>query len=307
MCKGAETALVLAALFTVCGCGSDHHVSPWSPNVSLRTLTQPGNLAVHVARIDDEMRAEELVLDVEIKGVGQDEEPYQIRSYKGHDELGNTRWALRVATRFGVIMALGPSTGHEVMRGEQSRLVHALGKAGQWQSGTDVNGDGLPDVFVSRGNGHIEVWGFHAQGASPYPIESIAPISDAIDVDADGRPDLLGYVPIPVGDVLAPRLIEVLTFSGGRYHAATPSVRSFHRRHLSEKTGLTARIERAWHSLRAGKNAKEELAELDKELDTLPAELSDARRHSFESWIRWLRAYAVVSDSSNKSVETTKP
>lgn len=267
-------------------CGSNHHVSPWPRDVSLHTLLRPGDIDSHVIRIDEEMRVEGLVLDVELDGELEGGEPFRIRTYRGHDDLGNERRALRVATRFGVVMALGPATAHEAMRGQQVTFVRSLGE-GTWQSGTDINGDGLPDVVVDRA-GVIEIWGLHAQGASPYPVDSLAPITGTLDVDADGRPDLVGRIQVPEGDALAPRLVEVVTFSEGRYHHATEPVRAFHARALADMDAAGAparRIEAAWHRLRSGHGSKDVLALLDTN------DVDETVRASFARWRAWIASH----------------
>jgi FG-GAP-like repeat len=273
-------------------------VSPWPRDVSLRTLMQPRDLESHLARIDEDMRAEGLVLDVEIDGVLEDGEPYRIRAYEGHDDLGNVRKALRVATRYGVVMALGPTSSQEALRGVDDSFVPALGEDGTWKSGTDLNGDGLPDVLVSR-TGEVEIWGLHAKGASPYPIDALAPLTGAIDVDGDGRPDLIGRVPVPLGDAVAPRLVDVVTFEDGRYSGVTRSARAFHVRQLAEleARGLSPqeRVERAWHVLRAGRDGKKELKALDEASSDV--RLSAEQRASLRRWRNWLAAPGIRATS----------
>lgn len=274
------------------GCGSDHHVSPWPKGVTLNTLMRPTSLQEHTARIDDEMRVEGLVLEAEIEGQFEDGEPFCIRAYQGPDEIGHLRKALRVATRYGIIMALGPSASHETLGEDVTSFIPALGESGAWKSGSDINGDGMPDVLVSRPGGVIEVWGLHAKGSSPYPIESMAPMSGAMDVDGDGRPDLVGRVPVPRGDALAPRLMDVATFSEGRYRDDTRSARAFHRDQLraiaaSDRTAQS-QLEIAWHAIRAGGEVEETLEKLDDAVDQ--EHLSGAERASLSRWRGWMAA-----------------
>lgn len=294
-------AIVLCLVVVLAGCGSDHQVSPWPRDVSLRTLMQPRDLESHLARIDDEMRAEGLVLDVEIDGELEDGEPFRIRAYRGHDDLGNVKKALRVATRYGVVMALGPTSSQEAMQGVDDSFVPALGEDGTWKSGTDLNGDGLPDVLVSR-SGEVEIWGLHAKGASPYPIDALAPLTGAIDIDEDGRPDLIGRVPVPPGDAIAPRLVDVVTFEDGRYSGATRSARAFHLRQLAEtseagRLSPQERVERAWHVLRAGRDGKKELEALDEASSDV--RLPSEQRASLRRWRSWLAAPGIRATSEH--------
>lgn len=288
--------LVLAAVIGVTGCASDHHVSPWPKDVSLKTLMQATTIEEHLARVDEEMGADGLMVEAEIKGEFEDGESFCIRAYAGRDSLGNPRRAVRVATRYGVVMALGPTSSHDALRGNHVQLVTTLAE-GRWRSGSDLNGDGLPDVVVTRSSGGIEIWGLHAKGASPYPMEAIVPVTEATDVDGDGRPDLVGVVPFPKGDGVAPQLVEVATFLGGEYRTDTPSVRAWHRRQLRErasKRSPASSIERAWHGLRAGQDRDPTIEALDVEIEAL-GELPSNERASLGRWRRWLESEVAVS------------
>lgn len=288
--------LVVATVIGVTGCASDHHVSPWPKDVSLKTLMQATTVEEHLARVDEEMGVDGLMVEAETKGEFEDGEPYCIRSYVGRDSLGNLRRAVRVATRYGVVMALGPTSSHDALRGDHVQLVATLAE-GRWRSGSDLNGDGLPDVVVIRSSG-IEIWGLHAKGASPYPIEAIVPVTEATDVDGDGRPDLVGVVPVPKGDGVAPHLVEVATFLGGEYRTDTPSVRSWHRRQLRQRASTrspASSVERAWHGIRAGQDRDQTFDALIVELEAL-GELPANERASLGRWRRWLESDVVVSD-----------
>jgi hypothetical protein len=288
--------LVLSAALGVAGCASDHHVSPWPKDVSLKTLMQATTVEEHLARVDDEMGVEGLMVEAEIKGEFEDGEPYCIRSYAGRDSLGNLRRAVRVATRYGVVMALGPTSSHDALRGNHVQLVTTLAE-GRWRSGSDLNGDGLPDVVVTRSSGGIEIWGLHAKGASPYPVEAIVPVTEATDVDGDGRPDLVGVVPVPKGDGVAPHLVEVATFLGGEYRTDTPSVRSWHARKLRERTtkrSPASSVERAWHGIRAGQDRERLFDTFDDEIGAL-GDLPANEGASLARWRRWLESDVAVS------------
>lgn len=277
------------------GCTSDHHVSPWPKDVSLQSLMRASTMEEHLERVAAEMQVEGLALDTEVCGELDDAETFCIRSYRGQDDLGNQRRAVRVATRYGVVMALGPTSSHDTMRGVEIALVPSLDEA--WKSGSDLNGDGMPDVVVARSGGALEVWGLHARGASPYPIDALVPVTGAMDVDGDGRPDLAGTVPVPPGESLAPSLVEVVSFAAGRYRSDTPSVRGFHARRgreMAEERSGSAHVERAWHALRSGKDPAKVLKALDDVIEGVD-DRSAEERAALRRWRNWL-ASAVTKD-----------
>jgi len=254
-----------------------------------------------MVRVDAEMQEESLSIASETCDVMPNEEPFCIRSYRGLDELGNERQAVRAITRFGVIMALGPPSSFEAMQGETIELVPTLENT--WNSSSDVNGDGLPDVVVARSGKSLEVWGLHARGASPYPIDAITPVTGAMDLDGDGRPELFGVVRARAGDPIAPKLIEVVGFSAGRYRFDTPSVRAFHARQAREKAGnlldgeslerrIAVQVEIAWHQIRSGGDRAQVLKDLDDAVNRL-GPLSSDHKSWLRRWREWLERIAV--------------
>ena len=178
MSSRSKTACLIVAA-TCSGCTSDHHVSPWPRNMSLRTLMQPTSVEAHVARVGDEMEAEGLVLDAEVEGSFEDGEPFRILAFRGHDDLGNEKTALRVATRYGVVMALGPTTAQEALRGQTVSFVPSFGEGSSWASGSDINGDGLPDVLVQGPGGRARDLGAACEGCLA--------LSDRLARSGDGR------------------------------------------------------------------------------------------------------------------------
>jgi hypothetical protein len=285
----------LALLVVAAGCGSDHHVSPWPKDVSLQSLMRASTMEEHLERVAAEMQVEGLALEHEVCGELEESETFCIRAYRGHDDLGSQRRAVRVATRYGVVMALGPTSSHDAMRGVEVALVPSLEEG--WKSGSDLNGDGMPDVVVARSGGALEVWGLHARGASPYPIDALVPVTGAMDVDGDGRPDLMGTVSVPPGEALVPSLVEVVSFAGGRYRYDTPSVRAFHAQRAREIAGDrsgAAHVARAWHALRSGKDPAKVMKALDDVIDGVD-DRSAEERAALRRWRNWL-ASAITTD-----------
>jgi len=197
---------------------------------------------------------------------------------------------------------LEPSDSRE----RATQLVTALvpgpsGDEGAFQSGTDLNGDGSPDVVVRNERGVMEMWGLAATGAMLYPIAMEVAPTRAIDVDEDGKIDFAGEVEVLEGDPIAPRLEDAAAFRGATYSNATAGVRAWHARRadaLAAGAGMgvgvgagagagtgagtgtatdavRARraIELAWHRILSGSPRKSALEKLDKE--AVPPDLRD--------------------------------
>lgn len=295
--KVAEKLALLGFLLSS-GCTSDHLVSPWGQRLpQLGALMRPADLGKRLEEIDAETAhlGLTLVLQVEAKlpaarGVAM------VRAYEGVDVVGRRVTAVRAASGRGVVLALGPLDARELGRDQATELVASLAPAdggdpsvGAWRSGTDLNGDGLPDVVARNEAGVLEVWGLDVFGANRYPVELESPPMSATDVDGDGRPDLVGRVAVPAGDPLAPELLDVATpdargwshaSAGARAMHEIRAARSFPPSAPSDETRLRRALERAWHRALGGEARDAVLAELDRERVPL------ALRASFEGWRR---------------------
>jgi hypothetical protein len=190
---------------------------------------------------------------------------------------------VRVATPRSVVLALGPLEAGDLDRSLATELVIGLmassdGASGSsgvaFQSGTDLNGDGSPDVVVKNEAGALAIWHVRELGSGAYDITMVTPPTGAIDVDGDGRIGLFGQVPIDAGDPIAPRLMDAATFDGAGYSDSTPSARGFHAREAEARPArkgdgdvarLRAAIERAWHAILYGAPRDSVLATLERE------------------------------------------
>jgi hypothetical protein len=309
--RGVPIALRLALAAGLTCCRSDHHVSPWPRDVPLELLAQPADLGLHLRRVADEMRREGMDKRQELRASFADGTPLVVASYESPDSLGGLRHAVRVATAYGIVLAAGPDERLAPATGQRARtrLVAALAGGGGWRSGTDLNGDGWPDVVLAGEDRTLELWCVRPQGAVPYPIASIVAPVRAEDVDGDGVPELAGRVRLADDDPIAPLIEEVVGFASGEYRNDTPAVRAHHRRALerleeqawAQDGGTGARagtgepdapklaraLERAWHARRSGQRAVETLEEADRVARTA-APLSAGVAQAWVRWRGWL-------------------
>ncbi|WP_437619315.1 FG-GAP repeat domain-containing protein [Sorangium sp. So ce1151] len=292
--------LLLSCVSCTTSCTSDHQVSPWGAarRPPLAAYIAPPDLDAQLRAIDveaDELELE-LELQLELRGAlprGQGE--VVLRGYAGTDALGRRTSAVRVATPRGVVMAAGPLDSGRVDRRQATQLVPSLlpgeepdatEQLGVFRSGTDLNGDGAPDVVLRNEAGELEVWAVHPFGAARYAVELAMPPRFALDVDQDGTLELAGRTRRREGDPIAPELLDVAGFEGDRYTHRGSAARAFHAARGVEPTRpggdgagqvkrqeppqddaarLRRALEQAWHALLAGRPAKETLAALDRE------------------------------------------
>lgn len=280
---GFAVAALAALAVLACGslsCASNHRVSPWGGGElpPLSAFAPRPDLDAQLEAMDREAAAHGLRLEVELRGAlprGAGE--VVVRGYEGVDAVGRRVTAVRVATARGVVMAVGPLAAGDQDRRRATELVPALVAGGEpgggaFASGTDLNGDGAPDVAVRNEAGVLEIWAVRPAGAAPYAVELEAPPTEALDVDGDGWVDLAGRAAVPEGDPIAPVLRDVATFEGDRYTDRSAAARAFHAAAKSppaappdDATRLRRAIERAWHARLAGEPRAAVLAALDRE------------------------------------------
>ena len=282
------------------GCSSDHHVSAWgaAETPRLGAFMEGPDLDARLGLVDTETAAHGLRLTHEIPvklphGGG----PARIRGYEGVDALGRPVHAVRVATTRAVVMALGPLDSRDSARDVATELVPALlledgGRGGSaFQSGTDLTGDGAISVVARSEAGHLAIWRVTSLGAAPYAITMQVKATRGLDVDGDGRVDLVGDFPVDRGEPIAPRLSDAATFDGAGFSNRTEGARAFHAglarpapppasdTPASDEARLRRAVERAWHAVLAGQPRDEALKELQRE--AVPARL----RASCERWV----------------------
>jgi hypothetical protein len=279
------------------GCTSDHHVSPWGadPSRVLQAYLKQPDLKAQLALVDAEtqslglVKKEETTFSLGPKGSGQ---TAVLRGYEGRDAVGRPVHAVRVATPRSIVLALGPLEAGDLDRSLATELVPALVTSGDgatgssavaFQSGTDLNGDGSPDVVVKNEAGALAIWHVRELGSGAYDIAMVTPPTSAIDIDGNGGIGLFGQVPIDARDPIAPRLTDAATFDGAGYSDSTPSARGYHaheaearqaRKGDADVARLRAAIERAWHAILYGAPRDSVLADLERE--TAPHALAES-------------------------------
>jgi hypothetical protein len=242
------------------------------------------DLDARLALVDTETAALGLRLTSEIPlTLARNGGPARIRGYEGTDTLGRPVHAIRVATARSVVMAVGPLDSRDTARESATELVPALlvedgGRRGSaFRSGTDLTGDGAISVVAKSETGQLTIWRVTSLGASPYPIALLAPATRALDVDGDGRVDLVGDLATDRGDTISPRLSDAATFDGVGFSNRTEGARAWHAELAgpappsksdakpSDERRIRAAVERAWHAVLAGKSRDDALSELQRE------------------------------------------
>jgi hypothetical protein len=277
-----------AAILLVSACTSNHRVSPWGGPQSprLADFVERPDLAARIESVERETAALGLTRTVEIEGKFTGGRGIvRIRGYEGRDAARRPTHAVRAITPRAVVMAVGPLDAADHDRRPATELVPALvpgEQGGAYRSGTDLTGDGSPDVILRNEAGALEIWHLAELGAGRYQVLLEGPPTAAADVDEDGKIDLLGRAPIAPDDPLAPNLGDVATFDGERYSDLTPPARAWHARRAEtpipgsggDELRLRAAVERAWHAILAGQPRDKALRALERE--SVPPKLRDA-------------------------------
>lgn len=301
----------LCALSWGCGASEKRENRAMLPPLSMYFGAGRASVDTQLALIDEEISGTGLKLSVELwgkLGPGAPDKSLVLRGYEGMDALRRKVTAVRVATPYGVVMALGPLEAIEEKR-EATELVPALviGEGGEtaYSSGSDLNGDGTPDVVLRSTGGVMQIWGILSHGAKRYEILMEASPTRALDADGDGIVDFGGdfvYSQLHSSrgnDVLEPRWEDVAVWDKdrGHYWNGAEGARAWHRARLQalgeeerlKKAGidygdamrLRYALQKAWHRRFLGETeAKAALKELDQEKvpDTLKEVFGDYRR-----------------------------
>jgi hypothetical protein len=319
-----RAALALVAAVAA-ACSSHHRVSPWGERggVPLDALAARPDLAARLAAIDAETAEAGLALASEHEAeLPRGGGPVVVRGYEGRNALGRLVHAVRVATSRGVVLAVGPPDPQSAL--PAAPRVPWPGEAarpgGSWSASLattdaasrpllDVNHDGALDLLLRDQDGVLAIVSLEPMGSSRLAIAMTVAPDRLEDVDGDGRLDLVGTVPVPRGDAIAPRLDDVGTWDGAGYASTTAAARAFHAARADElaedgagtgggspapppeppEARLRRAIERAFHLALAGGGSGDIVRVLDRE--PVPPSL----RASFERWAALVTRVAEVA------------
>jgi hypothetical protein len=293
---GRARLVSIAMCCSVVACGAGPEVSPWGslgrPNLSL--YAERPDLEGWLARIDEETARSGLSLAEELRA----KDPASgselvMRSYVGTDPVGRTLHATRVASPFGVVLAVGPLEP----RDGRDRAVELvpwldLGAGQVWRSPTDIDGDESFELLLQAPSGALELWSLGARGAAPLAHDlpctpdRVIPLEPGVGLGC-ARPGLSRST--------KPELVEIATPRAGRLSRSAPEARAWHARRRDQRrsassgadvsTALTRAIERCFHALAAGDEPATALRELS-QLDVEPT-LRNERDAYVERLERW--------------------
>lgn len=262
------------------GC-AEPRVSPWenAGKVTLSAFVEKPNLDDKLATIDRETSSLGLALADELTVKLGPSDVAVVRAYEGRDAAKRRVFAVRVATPRAVTLAVGPLDVGDVDRSKPTRLVPLIVRADDGsahRSGSDLNGDGAPDLVLANELGELTVMYMSAYSCNAYEVIMAAPPTAMIDADGDKKLDLFGALRVDRADPIAPVLSDVGVLDGLGYSNRAPGARAWHAQKARaidersvpanerEEAKLARAIERAWHMVLAGEAPDRAIAALGK-------------------------------------------
>lgn len=280
-----RTSLVVSAVLLLAGCSSNHHVSPFAVDPALYLAPRP-DLAGQLARAERETQGSKLVEVERVEGKLGSGHVFVAIGYEGKGRTGEPVYATRVVTPFAVVLAEGPEAAPE----RPTQLVPFV-REKAYPSGLDLTGDGLADVVLRAADGGLGVFRVDGTSAAAYPIVIAFPAAAGQDENGDGRFDLVATAPIPKGDAIAPKLVDVAINDGESFRHDHPDALAFHRRQERPPESdaapparrLARALENAFHAGLGGTEPKTALAPAL----ALAATLAPLAPDVALSWVRW--------------------
>lgn len=257
----------------MCSCGDRAPVSPWGERglPPLGAFVEAPDLGRWVAAIEAEARAGGLHVERSLRVRDQGNVEYEVQALSGTDGLGRPTTATRVASPFGVILALGPARAGD-RDTPPSELLETLPlPAGQSLAlPRDLTGDGTLELVLRGPNGSISIVALSPHGSQELPSDLAFEPIQAVPA---GKGFALSRAqtsktPLPL------RFREIASFERGRFRSDSAFARAWH---AEQRDALRAAPEnelaadrvarllaRAFHQGRA-EDAKKALSALSEE------------------------------------------
>lgn len=285
--------LLAAAALGAClvaGCADEHRVSPWGGRAMppLSAFIESPDLTRSLRAIDSEAASAGLRLLKTIPARGRDGTAYEVRAYEGRDRLGRPSGAIRVASPWGVVLALGPL--EEADRPRPTRYVAAMPAAdSSIVFPADLTGDGNPEIVLqSDRDGRLAIYSLAPRGATELRV-ALAHEPLGLRLANKGYA-LWTRAPIASQRTLEPRFERIATYRAGAFSEDTEEARAFHRVERDqpapegESTAqrLTRVLDRSFHAARAEAKPNDRKPKLEVlKNEPVPAELA-------AEWKEWL-------------------
>lgn len=272
------------------GCSGGPRMSAWP---KLGDYAERPDLEAKVVAIDSEAKAAGLELVREVETKGESGTVYVVRSYRGVDTLGRATWACRVASPFGVIMAVGPDEA-DVREPHEPVFEIDAGESRLFASPGQLVAGGDPELLLRNARGELAAWHLLARGASEIPIELASPPARLVTL-SNGELALAAVITAPSLHEPALTLLRVAAFDGARFSERATLAKRFHEEEreranvVPEAETAEARFDRrtrrAFHAILAGEKKKEVAAAFSR--DDVPPELRGAQRER-TAWLEKL-------------------
>lgn len=273
--------MLLIAICSALACSAERRVSPWGERggPSLGAFIDRPDLERHVRAIEDETGAAGLKLVSTTLVRGKSGALFEVRGFEASDRLGRRTTAVRVASAWGVVLALGPLEEGDP-RSRPTELVPAFeadaGAAVRMPS--DLTGDGEPEIALRSARGDVMIVSLATHGAAEMEVDLPDP-PDALRA-LDGGYALSSSRRVSVAPIEL-RLERIATFGDGKFSQSSERARAWHRGEEKRRAAGPEReppaaraarlLERAFHGALAEADGKTALRGVDDV--ELPAEL----------------------------------
>lgn len=266
---------MLALVTAGAACDPKPRVSPWGVRElpPLGAFVERPDLARSLAAIDTEAAATDLRIASSARVEDRAGTPFVVMSLVGRDRLGKPTSAARVASPWGVVLAVGPSKEGDDPSAP-TELVPFLesGPGRSVKLPADLTADGSPEIVLAGPGGAFAIYALEPQGTTELRTDLRGRLRGL-------RAQERGYALFAEEALsakvapLAPSLSMLATFEGGRFSSRTAAANAWHaserdgragaRDGEDERARLTRSIEHAWHAVQAGAPVDETLAKLD--------------------------------------------